>query len=83
MIPNPRGSVLFVGLIVAVEDGGGSLGDRLGAAAEALDVVGGGGGPGVADEASDVLQGLVSVHEQCGVGVLVLAGKPPHGHRPD
>jgi hypothetical protein len=39
--------------------------DGVRATAEALDVPGGGGGPGVAHEASDVLQGLVAVHEQC------------------
>jgi hypothetical protein len=64
MIPNPRGSVV-VHPVIAVEDGGSPLSDRLGATAEALDLPGGGGGPGVAHEASDVLQGLVAVHERC------------------
>jgi hypothetical protein len=39
--------------------------DGVRATAEALGVPGGGGGPGVAHEASDVLQGLVAVHERC------------------
>src|SRR4029453_7999603 len=64
MIPNPRGSVV-VHPVIAVEDGGSPLSDGVRATAEALDVTGGGGGPGVAHEASDVLQGLVAVHEQC------------------
>ena len=52
--------------LVPVQDGGGPLGDRLGATTEALDVTGGGGGPGVADEARDVLQRLFPVHEPRG-----------------
>ena len=63
MIPNPRGNVV-IRPVIAVEDGGGPLGAGMGAMAEALDVTGRGGGPDVAHEASDVLQGLVAVHEQ-------------------
>src|SRR4029453_1596639 len=63
-IPNPRGGV-GVRPGIAVEDGGGPLSDGVGATAEALNLTGGGGGSGVAHEASDVLQGLVAVHEQC------------------
>src|SRR4029453_15777520 len=64
MIPNPRGGVV-VPPVIAVEDGGSPLSDGVRATAEALDVTGGGGGPGVAHEACDVLQGPVAPHEQC------------------
>jgi hypothetical protein len=61
VIPNPA-----LPALVAVEHGGGPLGDGLGTPTEALHIARRGGRPGVPDELGYVLQRLVTFHPQVG-----------------